>query len=106
VPEPQPELITLHVSTRPSGAKLSLVGGAQVCDKTPCEVEVVRGSPVSFLARRGKQRAMTTLEPRDGAEVLLVLDNVKSEAPAEEREALKADIAAAEDDLKVPAAFK
>jgi serine/threonine-protein kinase len=105
-PEPVPELITLHVSTRPSGAKLSLVGGAQVCDATPCEVEVVRGAPVSFLARRGKQRAMTTLEPRDGAQILLVLDNTKSAAPAEEREALEADVAAAQDDLKVPAAFK
>lgn len=102
--EPVPELITLHVSTRPSGAKVSLVGGAQVCDKTPCEVEVVRGVPVSFLARRGKQRAMTTLEPRDGAQVLLVLDKAaNSDAPAEEREALKADIAAAEEDLKIPA---
>jgi serine/threonine-protein kinase len=104
--EAVPELITLHVSTRPSGAKLSLVGGAQVCAATPCEVEVVRGASVSFLARRGKQRAMTTLEPRDGAQVLLVLDNVKTEAPVEEREQLKADVAAADDDLKVPAAFK
>ena len=102
---PIPELITLHVSTRPSGAKLSLAGGAEVCAATPCEVEVVRGVPVSFLARRGKQRAMTTVEPRDGAQVLLVLDASakRDEAPAEEA----AEVATEEDDdLKVPAAFK
>jgi serine/threonine protein kinase len=102
--KPVPELITLHVSTRPSGAKLSLAGGAQVCAATPCEVEVVRGVPVSFLARRGKQRAMTTIEPRDGAQVLLVLDASASRAEAPREEAAVAT--EEDDDLKVPAAFK
>ncbi len=106
VAAPVPELITLHVSTRPSGATLSLAGGAEVCAKTPCEVEVVRGVPVSFLARRGKQRAMTTIEPRDGAQVLLVLDASEkrgAQAPA----AHQAEVATEEDDdLKVPAAFR
>ena len=100
----KPELITLRVSTRPTGAKLWLAGGAQVCVKTPCEVEVVRGVPVSFLARRGKQRAMTTLEPRDGAQVLLVLDTNErpaARAPADEAAALEGD-----QDLKIPAAFR
>jgi len=96
-----PELVTVRVSTRPSGAKLSLAGGAQVCAETPCEVEVLRGKPVSFLARRGKQRAMTTVEPRDGAQVLLVLDASAARNRAEAEPPVEA-----EDDLKVPAAFR
>jgi serine/threonine-protein kinase len=98
VPEAaSPELVTVRVSTRPSGARLSLAGGPQVCAKTPCDVEVLRGKPVSFLARHGKQRAMTRVEPRDGAQVLLVLDATTSPTPDDEK-------AEAENDL--PSAFR
>jgi len=96
VPEAaSPELVTVRVSTRPTGARLSLVGGPQVCAKTPCDVEVLRGKPVSFLARHGKQRAMTRVEPRDGAQVLLVLDAVATPAPDDEKAELENDLPSA-----------
>jgi serine/threonine protein kinase len=96
VPEAaSPELVTVRVSTRPSGARLSLAGGPQVCAKTPCDVEVLRGKPVSFLARHGKQRAMTRVEPRDGAQVLLVLDATTSPTPDDEKAEAESDLPSA-----------
>jgi hypothetical protein len=96
VPEAaSPDLVTVRVSTRPSGARLSLAGGPQVCAKTPCDVEVLRGKPVSLIARHGKQRAMTRVEPRDGAQVLLVLDATTSPTPDDEKSEAENDLPSA-----------
>jgi serine/threonine protein kinase len=50
---PEPEMVTVHVETTPSGAVVEKEVGAdwvQVCDKTPCDVRVVKGTAVHLRA--------------------------------------------------------
>jgi serine/threonine-protein kinase len=117
-----PELVTLHVTTRPTGAMLRLASGGELCGRTPCSFEVVRGAQVSLLARHGRQRATTTLTPQATADVHLVLDapsptkgerlaSPAARAPGStaakgERQAGEADEVAADDDFKTPEVFK
>jgi serine/threonine-protein kinase len=92
-----PLRVTVHVTTRPTGAKLKLANGSDVCEKTPCSIEVPHGESLSLLARRGNQRSATTLRPEADTRVHLTLDP----APGAEHDAPDAT-----GDLKVPAAFR
>jgi hypothetical protein len=115
------ELVTLHVTTRPSGAKLRLSSGGELCGRTPCSFEVVRGAQVSLLARYGQRRAATTLTPQATADVHIVLDApspTKGERRLDdedsphlgksghEAEPASTDELAADDDFKTPEVFK
>jgi hypothetical protein len=114
VASPQ-ELVTLHVTTRPSGAKLRLASGGELCGRTPCSFEVVRGAQISLLARFGQRRATTTLTPQATADVHIVLDApspTKGErlnaehAPLERSHDEATHEVAVDDDFKTPEEFK
>jgi eukaryotic-like serine/threonine-protein kinase len=90
------ELVTVRVSTRPAGASVQLTGGGEVCSATPCAFEVVRGKPISLLARLGARNAVATLSPSGTTDLHLVLAGA-----ARTRTAPRAG-----DELKVPEIFR
>jgi eukaryotic-like serine/threonine-protein kinase len=90
------ELVTVRVSTRPAGASVQVTGGGEVCSATPCAFEVVRGKPISLLARLGARNAVATLSPSGTTDLHLVLAGA-----AKARRAQRAG-----DELKVPEIFR
>jgi serine/threonine-protein kinase len=90
------DLVTVRVSTQPAGARVRLAGGGEVCATTPCSFDVVRGAPISLLARRGGYQALATLNPTAATQLHLVL----------EAKAAKPTAIAGSDDLKVPQIFR
>jgi len=90
------ELVTVRVSTRPAGASVRLTGGGEVCSATPCAFEVVRGKPISLLARLGARNAVATLSPSGMTDLHLVLAGGAKARPTER----------AADELKVPEIFR
>jgi serine/threonine-protein kinase len=113
-------LVAVRVTSQPTGARLRVAGGEEVCAATPCSFDAVMGRPLSLLARRGRSQALTTITPVAETELHLVLEPVAggktagaagsgaapaSAAPAsavsanEEREG-------AHDDLKIPEMFR
>jgi hypothetical protein len=88
------ELVTVHVTTQPPGASVRVAGGGEVCARTPCSFDAVRGAPISLQARRSGREALATLSPTSATELHLVLTGA---APRS---------AGAQDDLKVPEIFR
>jgi hypothetical protein len=74
-------LVPIKVTTDPAGASVQVVGGAEVCASTPCSFEVVAGSPVALMARRGRAQAVTAVTPAGATELHLVLDVAASGKP-------------------------
>ncbi len=117
IPESEPEpaaealdLVTVAVTTRPSGAHVQLEGGAALCDQTPCSFETRRGESLSLVARSGARRARTRVEPAADIQVHLVLLAPRAGEAAEGEPAVKAARRPVtrdrRGDLKVPAAFR
>ena len=50
-------------------------GGGDVCSKTPCSFEAIRGAPLSLHAVRGARQTTTLIRPSDTMELYLVLEN-------------------------------
>ena len=69
-------LVVVRVTSQPSGARLRVAGGEEVCASTPCSFDAVLGRPLSLLARRGRSQALTTITPVAETELHLVLETV------------------------------
>jgi eukaryotic-like serine/threonine-protein kinase len=97
------DLVSVRVTTEPAGASVRLADGLEVCAKTPCAFDAVRGAEISLRARRGNRAASATLHPGEATQLHLVLDGraQKPGAPTASR-----SVASAHDDLKVPAIFR
>jgi serine/threonine protein kinase len=95
------DLVSVRVTTQPPGARVRVVGGGDVCSKTPCSFEAVRGAPLSLHAVRGARQTTTVIRPSDTMELYLVLENQveKPVAPVEQPDR-------GGDGLKVPEMFR
>jgi eukaryotic-like serine/threonine-protein kinase len=69
------DLVSVRVTTQPTGARVRVVGGGDVCSKTPCSFEAIRGAPLSLHAVRGARQTTTVIRPSDTTELHLVLEN-------------------------------
>jgi eukaryotic-like serine/threonine-protein kinase len=69
------DLVSVRITTQPAGARVRVVGGGDVCSKTPCSFEAIRGAPLSLHAVRGARQTTTMIRPSDTMELYLVLEN-------------------------------
>jgi hypothetical protein len=113
-------LVAVRVTSQPSGARLRVAGGDEVCAATPCSFNAVVGRPLSLLARRGRSQALTTITPVAETELHLVLEPVAGaktggaagSGPAAASTAPASAVSANEarddvhDDLKIPEMFR
>ena len=53
-PAPSNASVTVRVNTRPSGARVWVVGRGDVCQETPCAFETPAGERITVRARRGR----------------------------------------------------
>jgi eukaryotic-like serine/threonine-protein kinase len=101
-------LVAVRVTSQPSGARLRVAGGSEVCAATPCSFDAVIGQPLSLQARRGKSQALTTITPVGETELHLVLEAIGAkDAGAAPQSVSENDIRTlAHDDLKIPEMFR
>jgi hypothetical protein len=105
-------LVAVRVTSQPSGARLRVAGGSEVCASTPCRFDAVVGRPLSLQARRGKSQALTTITPVGETELHLVLEAVAEKDAGAGNGAGPQPVSAAEsrtlahDDLKIPEMFR
>jgi eukaryotic-like serine/threonine-protein kinase len=64
--------VTVKVESTPSGAKV-MKDGFQVCDATPCEIEVERGEAIELLAQLGNKKGTSKIEAQKDQAVQIVL---------------------------------
>jgi hypothetical protein len=95
------DLVVVRVTTQPAGAHVRVVGAGEVCAKTPCSFEAMRGAPLSLQAVRGNRQTTTLIKPADTTELYLVLESAKVEKPAAPSESPHQG-----DGLKVPEMFR
>lgn len=101
------EMVTIRVRTRPGGAHVHVEGRGQVCERTPCEIQVARGEEVALSARRGRGRATARFvaeAERDVALRLRAPSSRKSSGSA--RRTKKEPTSAGSGDLKIPEIFR
>jgi len=64
--------VTIKIETKPAGAKVKK-GGFQVCDATPCEIDVDRGEAIELLAELGGKRGVSKVEAQEDQTVEIAL---------------------------------
>lgn len=64
--------VKVKVESTPSGAKVTK-DGFQVCDATPCEIEVERGEAIELLAHLGNKKGSSKIEAQKDQTVQIVL---------------------------------
>jgi len=109
-------LVAVRVTSQPSGARLRVAGGSEVCAATPCRFDAVIGQPLSLQARRGRSQALTTITPVGETELHLVLEAVPGAPGGKDGTAGGGAVAQpmsendtrtlAHDDLKIPEMFR
>lgn len=80
----EPTKVTIEVETDPPGALLQM-DGAQVCEKTPCEIRVEPGDAVDFLATLGTMRGATKVNPQGDQKVTIKLRKPPPRKPSQPR---------------------
>jgi serine/threonine-protein kinase len=95
------DLITVRVTTQPPGARVRIGGGSEVCAKTPCAFEVMRGTPLTLHATRGASKTTTVIRPSETTELYLVLEG-RGEKPTPP----PSEAPASSDGLKWPEMFR
>ncbi len=68
-----PSLVSVRVSTQPSGAEIEVDGRGVVCDPSPCSFDASPGEALRIRARRGRLVASRDLEPTEAMEIEMVL---------------------------------
>lgn len=76
-----PPRVVLRVATDPAGAIIQK-DGFQVCDASPCEVEVERGSAVTLVAQKGTSRGEAKVLAQKDQAVSIQLVAPRSPAPS------------------------
>jgi hypothetical protein len=64
--------VTIKIETKPSGAKIKK-SGFQVCDSTPCEIEVDRGEAIELTAELGSKKGVSKVEAQEDQTVEIML---------------------------------
>lgn len=77
---PAPEKVVLRVETVPTGALVRL-DGAQVCDRSPCDVSVEKNAEVRFTAQSGRKTGSLRVVAASEQRVVLTLSAPASASP-------------------------
>jgi len=68
-----PAMVTVHVTSTPTGARVWVEGRGQICDRTPCSFDSSAGEQITVRARAGRSDAETVIAPEENTTIALVL---------------------------------
>lgn len=108
--DPSPSISTVHLTTRPAGARVTIRGKGKVCESTPCEFHTPRQEQIYVRADLGNSSAVKVFEPSEAAvrmHFVLVEQNHKSAfGDGQSKQDNETKQQQAHNDLKTPDIFQ